>query len=71
MQSLTQSPRGVECNRPIPPRIVHDQEGIDATAADLRRIADRCERLGWCRGREDAVSVLREIANAVEMEGVS
>jgi hypothetical protein len=23
MQSLTQSPRGVECNRPVPPRVVH------------------------------------------------
>jgi hypothetical protein len=23
MTSLTQSPRGVECNRPVPPRIVH------------------------------------------------
>lgn len=37
----------------------------DAVAAERRRI----DRFGWCRGQEDAASVLREIARAIEMEG--
>jgi hypothetical protein len=73
MQSLTQSPRGVECNRPVPPRIVHDQEAYDATAADLRRIADRCEAMGLGRTWQgtNPAELLRTIADAVEYDAVS
>lgn len=48
----------------------NDVEAADLTAAELRRIADRVECFGWCRGQEAAASVLREIARAIEMEGV-